>query len=48
MHMISVIDTIYEDDLVASIEERLRVDVVATVIINFEDNGIDSYEEARS
>lgn len=48
MHVIFVIDTVHEDTLVAPIEERLGVKTLATVIMYFEGNDIDGYNEMMS
>ncbi|XP_047256101.1 proline iminopeptidase-like [Capsicum annuum] len=48
MCVISVIDTINDDDLTTHIEERLGVKDLKAVIMNFEDNGIDEYDELVS
>lgn len=45
IQVVSVIDTVYEDALVVPNEERLGVEVLATVIINFDSEGIDKYDE---
>lgn len=39
MHVFFVIDTIDEDDLVAPIKERLDVETLTTMIINFDSYG---------
>lgn len=43
--MILVIDMIDDNALIAPIEERFVVEALATVIMNFEGNDIDMYDE---
>lgn len=45
VHEISVIDTINKYALVAPIKERLGVEELAAMIINFDNNGIDGFNE---
>lgn len=48
IHVISVIDTIDEGELVLPIEERLIVEALTAVIINFNSDGINEYGEIVS
>lgn len=48
VHVISMIDTIDEDALIVPIKERLGVEAVAVIIINFEGDDIDGYDEIVS
>lgn len=48
MHVISMIDTVDDDELVASSEERLGVEALTTIIINFKGDNIDGYVEMAS
>lgn len=45
MFVISVMDTIDEDELVVFIEERLGVEARVAVIMNFNNDGINEYDE---
>lgn len=47
MQVVSIIDTIdeYYNALIAPIKERHSVEALATVIIHFDCNGIDGYDE---
>lgn len=44
-HMISVIDTIDFDELVVSIEDRLSIEALTIVIISFDNDNMDKYDE---
>lgn len=48
MHVVSVINTIDEDSLIVPIKERLGIDVLAAVIIYFDGDDIDKYDEMLS
>lgn len=43
MHVIFVTDTVNENNLVVPIEERLGVEALATVIMNFDSDSTDEY-----
>lgn len=48
IRVVSVIDSVDEDDLIEPIEERLCVEALATVIINFYREGINDYNKMVS
>lgn len=48
MYVISIINSLDKDTLVILIKERLRVKALTTVIMNFEGDDINRYDEAVS
>lgn len=40
MYVTSIINTVDEDDLIAHIKKKLRVETLVAIIINFEENDI--------
>lgn len=48
MQLVSMIDTIGEYALIVSIQERIGVEALVVVIMNFNSNGIDEYDEIMS
>lgn len=42
MRVVSIIDTIKDDEVIVSIEESLRVQVLVVVIKNFDSNSLTS------
>lgn len=46
--MISIIDIVNEDALIVPVEERLGIEALAIVIINYVGDDIDEYDEIRS
>lgn len=48
MHVISMVDTIQEYELVVPIKIRLSVEALAVLIMNFDSNGINEYDATVS